>query len=110
MIDHIIGHFVNSGGPVINFSKEVSLQRCENKGGPNSSDLNEIEPCWNCLKDSMAQYNFIGSGEETKQHVQETLYTEWERMPQELIDRFSMNSHVNLLQARACGGDNWFNG
>jgi len=34
----------------------------------------------------------------------------WERMPQELIDRFCMNFHVNLLQVRACGGDNRFNG
>ena len=31
-------------------------------------------------------------------------------MPQELIDRFCMNFHVNLLQVRACGGDNKFNG
>jgi len=77
---------------------------------PNSPDLNEIEPCWNYLKDSMAQYNFIGSGEETKHRVQEALYAEWERMPQELIDRFCMNFHVNLLQVRACGGDNRFNG
>ena len=77
---------------------------------PNSPDLNEIEPCWNYLKDSMARYNFIGSGEETKQRVQEALYAEWERMPQELIDRFCMNFHVNLLQVRACGGDNKFNG
>ena len=77
---------------------------------PNSPDLNEIEPCWNYLKDSMAQYNFIGSGEETKQRVQEALYAEWDRMPQDLIDRFCMNFHVNLLQVRACGGDNKFNG
>jgi len=36
----------------------------------------------------------------------------WERnfMPQELIDRFCMNIHVNLLQVRACGGDNKFDG
>ena len=66
MIDNRIGHFVNSGGPVINFSKEVSLQRCENNGAPSYPNLNnEIEPCWNYLKDCMAQYNFIGSGEET---------------------------------------------
>ena len=58
----------------------------------------------------MAQYNFIGSGEETKRRVQEVLYAEWERLPQELINRFCMNFHVNLLQVRACGGDNRFNG
>ena len=62
---------------------------------PNSPNLNEIEPCWNYLKGSMAQYNFIGSGEETKQCVQEALYAEWECMPQELIDCFCMNFHVN---------------
>ena len=32
MIDHGFGHFVNSGELVINFSKEVSLQHCENNG------------------------------------------------------------------------------
>ena len=58
----------------------------------------------------IAQYNFIGSGEGTKQHVQEALFTEWEHMPQELIDRLCMNFHVNLLQVQACRGDNMFNG
>ena len=49
----------------------------------------------------IAQYNFIGSGEETKQRVQEALFTERERMPQELIDRSCVNFHVNLLLVRA---------
>jgi len=76
---------------------------------PNSPDLNKIEPCWNYLKDSMAQYNFMGSSEETKERVREALRIEWERMPQELIDRFCMNFHSNLMQVQACGGDNRFN-
>ena len=76
---------------------------------PNSPDLNEIEPCWNYLKVSIAQYNFIGSSEETRQRVQEALYAKWECMPQELIDHFCMNFYVNLLQVRACRGDNRFN-
>ena len=33
----------------------------------------------------MAQYNFMGSSEETKEQVREALRIEWERMPQELI-------------------------
>ena len=31
------------------------------------------------------------------------------RMPQELVDHFYMNFHSNLMQVRACGGDNRFN-
>ncbi|RPA97260.1 hypothetical protein L873DRAFT_1771670 [Choiromyces venosus 120613-1] len=75
----------------------------------NSPDLNEIEPCWNYLKDAMMEYNFAGVGEQTRQEVIDALRLEWEHMPQELIDHFCMNFHLNLLQVRAWGGDNKFN-
>ena len=75
----------------------------------NSPDLNEIEPCWNYLKDAMMEYNFTGTSEQTRQEVVNTLKYEWDRMPQELVDRFCMNFHLNLLQVRAWEGDNKFN-
>lgn len=75
----------------------------------NSPDLNEIEPCWNYLKDSMAEYEFIGSSQATREEVKQALLLEWDRMPQELIDQFCMNFHLNLRQVHAWGGDNTFN-
>jgi len=57
----------------------------------------------------MMEYNFTGTGEQTRQEVVNTLKYEWDRMPQELVDRFCMNFHLNLLQVQAWGGDNRFN-
>lgn len=75
----------------------------------NSPDLNEIEPCWNYLKDSMAEYEFIGSSQSTQEEAARALSLERDCMPQELIDRFCMNFHLNLQQVRAWGEDNKFN-
>ncbi|RPA94541.1 hypothetical protein L873DRAFT_1846485 [Choiromyces venosus 120613-1] len=67
----------------------------------NSPDFNEIQPCWNYLKDVIMEYDFTGTSEQTRQEVVNTLKLEWAHMPQELVDCFCMNFHLNLLQVRA---------
>lgn len=75
----------------------------------NSPDLHEIEPGWNNLKDSMPEYEFIGSSQNTREQVKQIVLLESDRMPQELVDWFCMNFHLHLQQVRAWGGDNIFN-
>ncbi|RPB04042.1 hypothetical protein L873DRAFT_1668210, partial [Choiromyces venosus 120613-1] len=65
---------------------------------PNSLDLNEIEPCWNYPKDRIMEYGFTITSERTRHKVVNTLRYEWDQMPQELVDHFCMNFHLNLLQ------------
>ncbi|KAG0643938.1 hypothetical protein HOY80DRAFT_1031726 [Tuber brumale] len=73
-----------------------------------SPDLNKIEPCWNYNKDAMIEYDFTGMSEQTREEVINTLRLEWDHMPQELVDHFCMNFHLNLLQVCVWGGDNKF--
>ena len=75
----------------------------------NSPDLNEIEPCWNYLKDAMMEYNFTGTSEQAREEVINTLKYEWDRMPQELVDRFLYEFSPQFLQVQAWEGENKFN-
>lgn len=69
-----------------------------------------IEPLWDHLKDSMAEYSFHGASKETIAQIKETLVRKWEEVPQELIDRYCMNFHSRCELVLHNHGGNNFNG
>ncbi|KAA8909337.1 hypothetical protein FN846DRAFT_1009266 [Sphaerosporella brunnea] len=71
-------------------TEEVHRQGIDRCDWPsNSLDLNMSEQAWRYLKDMMAKRGFqhCSNSRETVKAVKVALMEEWERLPQELIDR-----------------------
>lgn len=88
---------------------EKNIQHCFTPA--NSPDFNMSEAAWCYIKDMIPGHNLQREG--TSQYAVElaqiALYYEWNRLPQELIDRWCHNFHRNLSLSLERNGKNNYN-